>query len=45
MATGEAVVTGELIATGEADIQTMRDGRIVASRDRCFACWLSSYTA
>ena len=42
MATGEAIITAELMAAGEADvqsIQTTRDGGIVASRDRCFACW------
>ena len=33
------------MAEGEAElhsVQTMQDGRIVVSRDRCFACWPSS---
>ena len=45
MATGEVIIAGELMATGKAEVhsvQTMRDGRIVASLDRYFACWPSS---
>ena len=45
MATGEAVITEELMATGEAElhsVQTMCDGKIVVSQDRHFACWPSS---
>ena len=44
--TGEAIITGELMATGEAavqSVQTTRDGGIVASRDHHFACWPSSW--
>ena len=46
MATGEVIITGELMATGEAELhnfQTLRDGRTVASWDRHFSCWPSSY--
>ena len=45
MASGEEIITGELMATGEAElhiVQTMRDGRIVVLQNRCFACSLSS---
>ena len=45
MATGGAIIIGKLMATGEAEVQsvqTTRDGGIVASRDRRFACWPSS---
>ena len=44
-ATGEAIITRELMATGQTEVQsvqTMRDGGIVASRDHRFVCWLSS---
>ena len=44
MATGEVIITGKLMARGEAElhnVQTMRNGRIVALRDRCFASWSS----
>ena len=42
LASGEAIITRELMATGEAELhifQTMRNGRIVVSQDSCFACW------
>ena len=44
-ATGEAIIRGELIATGQTEVQsvqTTHDGGIVASRDRRFVCWPSS---
>ena len=46
-ATGEAIITGELMATGQdkinvQNVQTMRDGGIIASWDCHFVCWLSS---
>ena len=44
MAMGEAIITGELMAKGQAkiqNVQTMRDGGIVTSRDRRFVCWPS----
>ena len=40
MSSGEAIITGELMATGEAEVQnvqTVRDGGIIASRDHRFA--------
>ena len=44
MAAGEAIiVTGELMARGEAElhsVQTMHDGRMIASQDHHFACLL-----
>ena len=46
MATGEAIITIDLMATGEAEVQSVQTthvGGIVASRDRRFACWPSSY--
>ena len=51
MAAGEAIITGEFMATGEftatgevevQSVQTTRDGGIVCSSDRHFACWPSS---
>ena len=39
MATGEAIVTGVLMATGEAEVQSVQttlDRGIIASRDRRF---------
>ena len=42
MATGEAIITGELMATGEVElhsVQITRAGSIVASWDNRFACW------
>ena len=45
MATGEVIITGELMATGHAElrsVQTMRDGGIIFSWDRCFVYKLSS---
>ena len=47
MATGEVIVAGELMATGEAklqSVQTTPDGGIVALRDRRF-CLLAIYLA
>ena len=44
-ATGERIITGDVMATGQTEVQsvqTMRDGRIVASRDRRFVFWPSS---
>ena len=41
MAAGEAIIKGELMATGEAElhsVQTTRDSRIFASWDCRFAC-------
>ena len=40
--TGEAIIAGELMAIGQAEVQsvqTTQDGGIIASRDRHFACW------
>ena len=45
IATGGAIIIGELMATGEAEVQgdqTTCDGGIVASQDRSFVCWSSS---
>ena len=45
MATGEEIITGELMATGKAELHsvpTTCDGRIVASCNLHFAGWLSS---
>ena len=45
MATGETITTGELMATGEAEVQSIQttlDGGIVASRDRSLASWPST---
>ena len=44
-ATGEVIISGELKATGQAEIpcvHTTRDGVIVALWDRRFVCWPSS---
>ena len=41
MATVEGIITGELMAIGQAEVQnvqTMRDTGIVASWDRHFVC-------
>ena len=49
MVTGEAIITGELMATGDAGVHVLnaqkiwRNGEIIASRERRFACWPSSY--
>ena len=42
---GEAIITCELMATGQPEVQsvqTTRDGGIVASRNCRFVCWPSS---
>ena len=46
MAMGEAVITGQLMATGEAEIQSVQttcDGVMVTLRDHRFVCWPSSW--
>ena len=45
MATGGEIIMGELMAAGEAEVQSVQttlDGGIVASRDSRFVCWPSS---
>ena len=45
MATGVVIITGELMATGQAEtqsVQTAHDDRIVASQGPRFVCWQSS---
>ena len=45
MVTGGAIITEELMATGQAEVQSVQtplDGGIIASQDRRFVCWPSS---
>ena len=45
MATGGAIIIGELMAIGEAEVQrvqTTLDGAIIASRNGRIVCWVSS---
>ena len=45
MATGKAIITGELMATGQSKVQSVqktRDGEIVTLLDRRFVYWPSS---
>ena len=45
MATGDVIITRELMATGQTEVQsvqTTRDGWIIDLQDRRFVCWPSS---